>query len=329
MRVGLTYDLKEEHPLSDDVPPDFAAEFDTEQSIAELEAAITRCGHQVNRIGNVYDLIRFVVDGKSADIVFNMAEGLWGRARESQVPAILEAYRIPYTGSDPLTMAICLDKGMTKRVWRGDGLPTPDFVVVSDVPDVDRGEDLPEFPLFVKPVHEGSSKGIAVESIVDTREQLRDRVAWALRWYRQPVLIEEFLSGREFTAGILGNGTAARVLEVGEVLLVASDRVHGAEQKEQWRARVPEKLGRVEPDLKGTLSDLALRAYHAVGCRDVGRIDLRLDKRGEPQLLEINPVAGLYPDRSSLPIVARMAGLSFDDLVGEIIAQAARRCGLC
>lgn len=329
MRVGLTYDLKEEHPLSQDVPPDFAAEFDTEQSIAELEAAIASCGHQVSRIGNVYDLIRFVAAGNSVEIVFNMAEGLWGRSRESQVPAILEAYQIPYTGSDPLTLAICLDKGMTKRVWRGEGLPTPDFVVASDVADVERAEDLPEFPLFVKPVHEGSSKGIDAESIAETHEQLRDRVAWAIRWYRQPALIEEFLPGREFTAGIVGNGAAARVLEVGEVLLVAADRVHGIAQKEQWRTRIPEKLARVEPDLKATLSDLALRAYHAVGCRDVGRIDLRLDKRGEPQLLEINPVAGLYPDRSSLPIVARMAGLSFDDLIGEIIAQAARRCGLC
>jgi D-alanine-D-alanine ligase len=311
-------------------PPDCYAEFDTDENIDCLAAAIESLGHQVCRIGNVDKLVRFIVAGQSVDIVFNMAEGLWGRAREAQVPAILEAFRIPYTGSDPLTLALCLDKAMTKRFWQSVGLATPDFRVISDVVELDQTrEDWPEFPLFVKPIHEGASKGIGIKSIVESERELCERVNWVLTWYRQPVLIEEFLPGQEFTVGILGNGREARVLEIGEFVLTSLDRVYGFAQKEQWETRVPKKLIPVESAaLKGRLSELALQAYRAVDCRDLGRLEVRLDKHGDPQLLEINPIVGLHPTHASLPILGTQAGLSYEELIAEILEHAINRWSL-
>ena len=330
MRVGLTYDLRDDYPSRANAPPDYYAEFDTEENINHLAAAIESLGHQVCRIGNVYKLMRFIVEGGSVDIAFNMAEGLWGRAREAQVPAILEAYRIPYTGSDPLTLALCLDKSMTKRIWQNAGLPIPDFCVVSGMAELDQGrDDLPGFPLFVKPVHEGASKGIGTASIVESDRQLYERVERVLAWYQQPALVEEYLPGREFTVGILGNGREARVLGVGEITLSSMDGVYGFVQKEEWEDRVPRKLIPVEsPPLINELSELALRAYHAVGCRDLGRLEIRLDKNGSPQLLEINPIVGLHPTHASLPSIATQAGLCYEELIGGILEHAIDRCGL-
>ncbi len=327
MKVGITYDLRNDYPPYVNAPPDYFAEFDTEENINYLATAIESLGHQVCRIGNVYKLVRFVADGGSADIVFNMAEGLWGRARESQVPAILEAYRIPYTGSDPLTLALCLDKALTKRLWQSAGLPTPEFCTVADMAELDQARDsLPVFPLFVKPAHEGASKGIGVESIVESDRELRARVEWVLAWYQQPALIEEFLPGREFTIGILGNGLQARVLGIGEIVLTSLDRVYGFGQKERWEARVPHKLIAVEStSLKSELAELALRAYRAVGCRDLGRLEIRLDKNDNPQLLEINPIVGLHPTHASLPIIATQAGISYEELIAEILEHAINR----
>ena len=327
MRVGLTYDLRDDYPPYANAPPDYYAEFDTEENINHLAIAIESLGHQVCRIGNVYKLVRFIAEGGSVDIVFNMAEGLWGRAREAQVPAILEAYRIPYTGSDPLTLALCLDKAMAKQLWQSAGLPTSDFCVVSDVVELDQArENLPSFPLFVKPVHEGASKGIGVESIVESDRELRARVEWVLTRYQQPALIEEFLPGREFTIGLLGNGRQARVLGIGEVVLTSLDSVYGFGQKEGWEARVPNKLIPVESiPLKSELSELAFQAYLTIGCRDLGRLEIRLDKNGNPQLLEINPIVGLHPTHASLPIIATQAGLSYEELIAEILDHAISR----
>jgi len=330
MRVGLTYDLRDDYPPYVNAPPDYYAEFDTEENINLLAAAIESLGHQVCRIGNVYKLVRFIAGGGSVEIVFNMAEGLWGRARESQVPAILEAYRIPYTGSDPLTLALCLDKALTKRLWQSAGLPTSDFCVVGDMAELDQARGkLPSFPLFVKPVHEGASKGISVESIVESDWELRARVRWVLTRYQQPALIEEFLPGREFTVGILGNGRKARVLGVAEITIVSRYRVNDLIQKEGWEARAPNKFIPVKSTSLGSeLSELALQAYLAVDCQDLGRLEIRLDKDGNPQLLEINPLVGLHPTHSALPIIGMQAGLSYEELIAEILEHAINRWSL-
>ncbi len=327
MRVGLTYDLRDDYPPYTNAPSDYYAEFDTEENINHLAAAIESLGHQVCRIGNVYKLVRFIAGGGSVDIVFNMAEGLWGRARESQVPSILEAYRIPYTGSDPLTLALCLDKAMTKQLWQSAGLPTSDFRVVADIAELDQArEELPSFPLFVKPVHEGASKGIGAESIVESDRELRARVGWVLTRYQQPALIEEFLPGREFTVGVLGNGHQARALGIAEINIVSPGRVNDLEQKEEWEARALNKFTSMEASsLRSELSELALQAYLTVGCRDLGRLEIRLDKNGNPQLLEINPLVGLHPTHSALPIIATQVGLSYEELIAEILDHAIKR----
>jgi D-alanine-D-alanine ligase len=326
MRVGLTYDLQDEYPPTAGSPPDYNAEYDSEESIQHLQAAIEGLGHNVHRIGNVHKLMRYLVGGSSVDIVFNMAEGVWGRSREAQVPAILEAFQVPYTGSDPLTSALCLDKAAIKRLWQAEGLPTPRFRVVSDLAQLDEPRlDLP-FPLFVKPVHEGSSKGVGLDSIVESERSLRDRVEWVLSWYRQPALVEEFMPGREFTVGILGNNGTAGVLGAAEITILAQDPVNGREQKERWEARVAEKFVPVgSPHLRSRLCEIALQAYHVAGCRDVGRVDLRQDAAGDPQLLEINPLVGLHPTHSALPVIGLQAGLSFQDLIGEILEHAVAR----
>jgi D-alanine-D-alanine ligase len=325
MQVGLTYDLIDDYAGRKDIPPDISMEFDTEATIQAIQDAIEQAGHHVLRIGNVYQLVPFLAAGKRADIVFNVAEGLWGRAREAQIGALLEAYQIPYTLSDPLTMALCLDKALTKRLWQHEGLPTPPFAVIADPCELDAAQSaLPDFPLFVKPVHEGSSMGIGPESIVTNGEALCERVQFILEQYRQPALVEAYLPGREYTVGILGNGRNARVL--GVTSRIEAVAVSDGSQKERWTDQAVEPIQK--GPLRDQLEDLALRAYRAVECKDAGRLDTRLDKDGKPHLLEINALMGLRPKSSALPIIARQAGLSYPQLIGEILQHALKRWGL-
>jgi D-alanine-D-alanine ligase len=331
LKVGMTYDLRSEYAPPENAPPDYCAEFDSKETVDYVEAALSSLGHRVHRIGNIQKLTHFLVSGKTVDIAFNMAEGLWGRSREAQVPALLEAFQIPYTFSDPLTMALCLDKAMTKRVWQQAGLPTSPFWVVIDPAELEQvTEDGLEFPLFVKPVHEGSSKGISQESIVETEQQLVEQVERVLTLYQQPALIEKlFLSGREFTVGILGNGREARVLGVLEITEVALYRVSGFLQKEKWEIYAPDTYRPLEAGpLQAQLSELGLRAYQAVGCQDAGRLDMRLDRDGNPQLMEINPLPGLHPHHCAFPVIGKHAGLSFEMLLAEVLRHAMRRWGL-
>ncbi|MFP4345892.1 MAG: D-alanine--D-alanine ligase [Anaerolineales bacterium] len=322
MKIGLTFDLAEEQQPGPGAPPDACAEFDTEESIGYLEGAIAGLGYEVRRIGNLQALLHFLLQGESVDLVFNMAEGSRGRSREAQVPALLEAHGIPYTGSDPLTLALCLDKAMAKRVWQRAGLPTPDFAVVPEAGALGDA-DLPPFPLFVKPLHEGTSKGIDPGSVVHSAEVLGERVAWIVETYRQPALVEAFLPGREFSVGILGSGTGARVIGVTEIRVDSVKGIVDFREKQSW-----DGLGEgvfvplAEGSLRQRLADLALRAYRVLECRDLGRVDLRLDAQGEPALLELNPIVGLHPLGSVMPILARQAGMSFDALVASIIDQA-------
>ncbi len=332
MEIGLIYNLREQARPYPGAPPDFAAEFDSEESIGYLVDALTQLGHRVRRIGDLHQLMDFLRAGQAEtlDLVFNMAEGVWGRAREAQAPALLEAYRVPYTGSDPLTLSLCLDKAMAKRIWQQAGVLTAPFAVVSDATaladDLVDHIGLPDFPLFVKPLHEGTSKGIDAASVVASEAALRERIEWTLARYRQPALVETFLPGREFSVGILGTGAEAHVLGITEITPPAAHGVSDQGEKERWGDSIAGVFTPVtEAALRSSLADLALRAYRAVECRDLGRVDIRLDAAARPHVMELNPLVGLHPTCSVMPIIARQAGLSYDELIAAIVTNALRR----
>jgi D-alanine-D-alanine ligase len=317
LRIGFTYDLKADY-LAIGFSEHAVAEFDSEVTIDAVAGALHALGHDVVRIGHVKALAARLVAGERWDLVFNIAEGVAGFGRESQVPALLEAYEMPYTFSDPLVCALTLHKGMAKQVARGCGVPTPDFAIVATPADA-AAVELP-FPLFVKPVAEGTSKGVTAKSLVTTRAALVEACTELLAEYREPVLVEEFLSGREFTVGILGTGDGARALATLEVLLRegADAAVYSYRNKAQWRELVEYRLLDAGA-LRREVEDVALATWRCLGCRDAGRVDLRLDAGGKAQLLEVNPLAGLTPGHSDLPIMAELKGVEYKALIAEIL----------
>ena len=317
MRIGLTYDLKDDY-LALGFDEHAVAEFDSLATIEAIAGALESFGHSVDRIGHVRALAARLVAGQRWDLVFNIAEGVTGFGRESQVPALLEAYGVPYTFSDPLVCALTLHKGMAKQVARGHGVPTPDFALVATLAEA-AAVTLP-FPLFVKPVAEGTSKGVSAKSLVTSRAALLEVCAELLAEYREPVLVEEFLSGREFTVGILGTGSGARALATLEVVLKAGAdaAVYSYRNKAQWRELVEYKLLEAGA-LRRDVEEVALATWKCLGCRDAGRVDVRLDAAGNPQMLEVNPLAGLTPEHSDLPIMAALEGMDFETLIGEIL----------
>jgi len=325
MRIGFVYDARDEY-LAEGFSEVDVAEFDSESTIAEIEAALRRCGGVVDRIGRGQSLARRLAAGERWDLVFSIAEGLAGRAREAQVPAVCEMFGQPYAFSDPLTMASTLDKAVAKRLVRDQGVPTADFALLRRA-DEARTADL-SFPLFVKPVAEGTGKGCESASLVADAEALEAAAERLIGRFAQPVIAEPFLPGREFTVGILGNGPSARVIAVMEIAVrpEVEDRIYSFENKEECESRVIYRLADdPEAELAGRL---ALAAYHALDCRDAARVDMRSDATGIPQFLEVNPIAGLHPTHSDLPMLTAMSGRSYDWLVGCILDAAASRLGI-
>jgi len=329
LRIGFTYDLKADY-LALGFSEHAVAEFDSEKTIDAIAGAIQTHGHEVVRIGHVRALAARLVAGERWELVFNIAEGVAGFGRESQVPALLEAYGVPYTFSDPLVCALTLHKGMAKHVARGCGVPTPSFTLVT-TPAEAAAVTLP-LPLFAKPVAEGTSKGVSAKSLATSRAALVEVCTDLLSEYSQPVLVEEFLSGREFTVGVLGTGDAAVALATLEVVLLAGadEAVYSYRNKARWRELVDYKLLLdVGDDASGVLrrevEEVALAAWRCLGCRDAGRVDVRLDGSGHAQLIEVNPLAGLTPGHSDLPIMAALKGMDFATLIGEILRCATDR----
>jgi D-alanine-D-alanine ligase len=264
------------------------------------------------------------VAGERWDAVFNFCEGVKGIGREAQVPALLEAYDIPYVFSDTLTLAVSLDKAMCKRIVRDAGLPTPDFAVIETLADVAK-IDLP-YPLFLKPVAEGSGKGVDCNSKVTDTAGLKAVTADLLKRFAQPVLVETFLPGREFTVGITGTGEHAAVLGVTEIVPKAGyvGAGYGFENKQEgWE----EKLDVVPAPAADAAAAgaVALAAWRALRCRDGGRIDVRCDAAGHPQFIEVNPLAGLRPEHSDLCLIADFAGITYDDLIALIMGSFFQR----
>ena len=323
MRIGVTYDLRSDY-LAQGYGEEETAEFDHEITIAAICEALAKLGHVPVRIGTVRDLAQRLVAGERWDAVFNFCEGLKGVAREAQAPALLEAYDIPYVFSDPLTLALALDKGMAKRVARDAGVPTADFAVIETIEDVAK-VTLP-YPLFLKPVAVGSGKGVNEHSKVADAAGLRSVAADLLARFRQPVLVETFLPGREFTVGIVGTGADARVLGVSEI--VPKEKFVGAgyglaNKSEGWEEKV-DIVPANDAEARAA-GEVALGAWRALRCRDGGRIDIRSDAAGKPHFIEVNPLAGLRPNHSDLCMIADHAGLGYQGLIGAIMAAFLKR----
>jgi D-alanine-D-alanine ligase len=320
-------------------PPSFTsdefAEWDSRETIDAVASALSALG-QVIPLEADDDFPERLRDAQP-DIVFNIAEGRHGVNRESHVPAICEFYGIPYSGSDPLTLSLCLDKARAKETLTHHGIPTAPFSVVREIADTPRALKALTLPLFVKPLHEGSSKGITERNFCRTAAELASQVAFLLETYEQPVLVEEYLPGAEFTCAVLGNGKTSRVLPiVGMNFASLPDGalpIYGFEAKWLWdRPENPLQMfdcpARIKPALARAIERVTLEAYRVLGCRDWSRIDVRLDTAGEPNVVEVNPLPGILPDpaeNSCFPKAARATGMSYDELIQTCLRLAAVR----
>jgi len=324
MNIGFTYDLRSDY-LAMGYSPEATAEFDSEITVGAIADTLEGLGHTVTRIGHVKNLAQRLVAGERWDLVFNICEGLHGIAREAQVPALLDAYEIPYTFSDPLVTALTLHKGMTKTVVRAAGVRSPNFLLVSTPDDLRDVQLTP--PLFAKPVAEGTGKGISPLSRVPSLDHLRSVCEQLLAQFRQPVLVEEYLPGREFTIGVRGTGAAASIIGTFEILLLpaAEDGIYSYSNKENSEELVRYELRTPDDPVIAEAELLTLAAWRALGCRDAGRIDVRCDADGRPSFIEVNPLAGLHPTHSDLPMICAAVGLSYRDLIAGIIDSASQR----
>ncbi len=315
---------------------DLYAEWDTPETVNAVRAALEE-RHSVLMIEaneEAFDKFRSM----RPDFVFNIAEGMHGPSREAQIPAMLEMLQIPYLGSDPLTLGICLDKARAKEILAYNGIATAPFTVVRSMEEF---EDVRvRFPSMVKPLHEGSSKGIYNSSVVRSTEELEHEVRTVLSTYGEPALVEEFLPGREFTVALLGNGDEVRVLPVVEIkfdaLPAGVNPIYSYEAKWIWDSveaplEIFECPAALEPALQEEIASLCVDAYRVLGCRDWSRIDVRLDAAGLAHIIEINPLPGILPrpeDNSCFPKAARAAGMSYNQLINAVLDIALQRCGL-
>ncbi len=328
----------EEPPSSSAPSSDEFAEWDSAETIDAVADALSELGEVIRLEADESFPEKLRVE--KPDIVFNIAEGRYGPNRESHVPAICEFFGVPYSGSDPFTLSLCLDKGRTKETLAFHGITTAAFSIVHSMDElVGVGRRMP-MPLFVKPVHEGSSKGITEKNFCRTTRDLETQVKFLLDTYEQPVLVEEYLPGNEFTCAVLGNGPDARVLPIvgmnfGE-LPDGAIPIYGYEAKWIWdRPEKPLNMfdcpARISDALRQSIEELTLRAYSVLGCRDWSRIDVRLDADGIPNVVEVNPLPGILPrpeDNSCLPKAARAAGIEYNELIQSCLQHAARRQGV-
>ena len=358
MRVALTYNLKGDLPatrqdaaalageaLTEDdeppLPPDFFAECDSMETVSAIQAALSR-NHQVERIEADEDAFERFRKSRP-DMVFNIAEGIHGSARESHVPAMLEMLRIPYTGSDPLSLAISLDKARTKEVLAHHGVPVPRTLLVSSIAELERVRRGPlpfALPAIVKPVAEGSSKGIVNDAVVRSLPDLEAQVRRVVTLYRQAAIVEPYLEGREFTVAMIGNGDGVECLPIVEILFDTLPKgvnpIYSYEAKWIWdTAKDPLEIFRcpanVSPELKHEIERICVGAFQALRLRDWARIDVRCSPAGQPHVLEVNPLPGILPkpeDNSCFPKAARAAGMTYEEMILRVFDTACRRYGL-
>ena len=327
LRVGITYNLKKEFSQRENHPIDLLEEFDSEETIDAIREVLEAEGHEVIKLGGDTGLIDRLRQA-SVDIVFNIAEGLEGRNREAHIPALLEFLNIPYTGSDPLTLCVTLDKAMAKRVVLSHDIPTPRFKKVERMEDLD-GLDL-RYPLFVKLCYEGSSKGVRLDSKILGPQSLEEKTRSLLGIYGSPLLVEEFVKGPEFTVGVIGNEHPS-VLGVMQIEIKGrppEESIYSLEIKREWQEKVRYHCPPlIDQPLIKKVEEVALRSYRALDCRDVSRVDIRVGEDHTPYFLEINPLPGLSPVYGDLVIMARSMGWDYARLVKTIFHQALKRYG--
>ncbi len=325
--IGLTYDLKTDYEFKKDDPADANAEFDHPTTIDVIAKAIESRGYKVKKIGNVASLLGDLKQ-LGVDMVFNISEGISGRNRESQVPVLLEMSGIPFVGSDALTLGLTLDKIMAKKIFIASGIPTPKFFEIKDTQEI-SGRDHLKFPLIVKPRFEGSSKGLSESSRVENTDDLKKQAEFIIKSYKQPALVEEFIRGEEFTVAVIGNGHP----EVMPTVQIKIDGRLKLNDKFYTFARITsDRLeyicpARIAQDLNKRISDLALKAYQAVECRDFGRVDFRVDNEGNIYVLEINPLPSLSTEDVFM-LVAKAIGISYEDIIGKVLDSAFKRHNL-
>jgi D-alanine-D-alanine ligase len=330
MRLGLTFDLKPPGALpAPGEPDDRYEEYDPPETVEALARTLKELGHEVVRLGGGRPFLERILHEK-VDFVFNIAEGQGtGRSREAQVPAVLEMLGIPYALSDPLTLSLSLDKALTKRLVALAGVSVPRDLLVRSPADL-RGLGALPFPCLAKPAYEGSSKGVRDDSVLGGPEEAAARVPALLAAYRQPVLLEEFVEGDEYTVGVLGNDPPRAVGAMRIRPRQGPDPrfVYSIEAKRDWRRRVAYDVPPpLSPEEVHALYTSAVAAFGAIGCRDAARVDFRM-RDGVPVFLEINPLPGLSPDYGDLPILARGHGIPYPELLRRILETAFRRCGL-
>ncbi|MBN1913917.1 MAG: ATP-grasp domain-containing protein [Candidatus Omnitrophica bacterium] len=329
MQIALTYNLKKKDSTK---PVDYFSEFDSEETISAITGALSKKGHRVLPVNVSEEDVFFYFRKNPVDIVFNIAEGNNRRLRESEVPAILDYLKIPYTGSSAFALALALNKALTKRILKSEEIPTPDFQVF-----IKGNEELNpdfKFPLIVKPNREGSAKGISADNVVRDVESAYSRIKYIINTYRQEALVEEFIEGRELTVGILENGktTVLPVLEIDFSSCSKSGEYFYSWKMKEYQGNAemglvptfhcPARLSREEEEC---VKEAALKTHRAVGCFDISRTDIRLDKKGVPYVLEINPLPGLNPRESNFPMMAYAAGMQYEDIIGDILMSACKR----
>jgi D-alanine-D-alanine ligase len=331
MKIGLSYDIKEQAAKAEGLPEDAFEEYDSPETVEALAAAISYHGHIVLKLGGGSAFLKNVQEIKP-DLVFNIAEGLGNyRSREAQVPSILEMLDIPYSGSDPLTLSVCLEKPLTKQLVEACGVATPKWRVINDTSELEsvNWKEFP-FPAFAKPEHEGSSKGIRGASRVDSARQLKDLIKNQMALYAQPMMVEEFISGEEVTVGLLGNNPT-HVTGIMHVVprQKSPDFVYSLEVKRNWQQMVRyECPARLEQAVLDNIQDSCFKAFKTLGIRDLARMDFRISPGGTPYFLEVNPLPGLNPKSGDYVIMGKAMGWSYNALIGAVLDSAIERCGI-
>jgi D-alanine-D-alanine ligase len=319
MKVGLTYDLRSWY-LDRGYSMEDTAEFDKQDTVNAIDSSLRKMGFETEQVGNCFQLIEALTTGKRWDLVFNIAEGLYGDGRESVVPAILDQYQIPYVFSGPVILGISLNKYLSRLIVSAAGVPLSPGMLISSKEEIHTCKL--EYPLFIKPVSEGTGKGISEKSLVKSFSELTEMAEWILERFNQPALVEEYLPGREFTVGIVGSGSDS--VAIGGMEIICKDNLpYSIEFKENYKEFC--KYTPLPAEFTEECKSVALNVWKALGGVDAGRVDVKADKNGRICFIEVNPLAGLNPIDSDLPILSRMAGIDYQTLIEMIIRSSLKR----